>query len=58
MHLQACKLCPMAGALSQHLDMNVLLPAPVTPIIAMNTSLGLEMNSVKHTASFAQATIP
>lgn len=48
----------MAGALSEHLDMNVLLPDPVTPMIAMNTSLGLEMNSVKYTTSFAQANIP
>ena len=45
MHSQACKLCPMAGILLQHLEMNVLLPDPVTPMIAMNTSKELDQFS-------------
>ena len=42
MRSQACRLCPMVGNLSQHLEMNVLLPDPVTPMTAMNTSEGLD----------------
>ena len=42
MYSQACKLCPMAGILLQHFEMNVLLPDPVTPMIAMNASKELD----------------
>jgi hypothetical protein len=34
----------MAGILLQHLDIKVLLPAPVTPMTAMNTSVELHMD--------------
>lgn len=32
----------MTGIFVQHLEMNVLLPDPVTPMIAMNTSEELD----------------
>ena len=56
MHLQACKLCPMAGILSQHREMKVLLPDPVTPMIAMNASEELDqlsnMSSLRDTGAY------
>ena len=48
MYSQACKLCPMAGIFLQQLDMKVLLPAPVTPMTAMNTSVELRIRSTRH----------